>query len=104
MVEVTAKPLLTRYFEQLIELNAEEFIVVGYRKQDIISLESVPITYTHQREQNGIVHALLTIEEHIDDDFMFVFRDNAFRATLEIVADRQQGDCADATFLVEEVP
>jgi glucose-1-phosphate thymidylyltransferase len=110
MVEVADKPLLTHCFEQLIDLDADELIVVvGYRKQDIIShygdeFEGVPITYAHQREQNGLAHALLTVEEHIDDDFMLILGDNIFRANLEDVVNRQQEDRADAAFLVEEVP
>jgi glucose-1-phosphate thymidylyltransferase len=110
MVEVAGKPLLTHCFEQLIDLDADELIVVvGYRKQDIIShygdeFEGVPITYAHQREQDGLAHALLTVEEHIDDDFMLILGDNIFRANLEDVVNRQQEDRADAAFLVEEVP
>jgi glucose-1-phosphate thymidylyltransferase len=110
MVEVAGKPILTHCFEQLVDLGAEELVVVvGYRKQDIIShygdeFRGVPITYTHQREQNGLAHALLTTEEHIDDDFVLMLGDNVFRANLEDVVNRQQEDRADAAFLVEEVP
>jgi len=110
MVEVDDKPLLTHSFEQLLELGAEELIVVvGYQKQDIIShfgdeFESVPITYTHQREQKGLAHALLTAEEHVEDDFMLMLGDNIFRANLEDVVKRQREQRTDAAFLVEEVP
>ena len=110
MVEVADRPLLTHCFERLVELGADELIVVvGYRKQDVIShygddFEGVPITYSHQREQNGLAHALLTVEEHIDDDFMLILGDNVFDANLADVVDRQQEDRADAAFLVEEVP
>jgi glucose-1-phosphate thymidylyltransferase len=110
MVEVAGKPLLTHCFEQLVELDAEELlVVVGYRKQDIIdhygdSFDGVPITYAHQREQNGLAHALLTVEEHIDDAFMLMLGDNIFRANLQDVCNRQQEQRADAAFLVEEVP
>ncbi len=38
MVEVAGKPILTHCLEQVVELGADEIvIVVGYRKQDIIS-------------------------------------------------------------------
>jgi glucose-1-phosphate thymidylyltransferase len=110
MVEVNGKPLLTHCFEQLIDLNVEELVVVvGYRKQNIIEhyddeFAGVPITYTHQREQKGLAHALLTTEEHIDDDFMLMLGDNVFRANLDDVVRRQREDRADAAFLVEEVP
>jgi len=110
MVEVDGKPILTHCFEQLAELGAEEFVVVvGYRKQDIIShygdeYEGIPITYTHQREQKGLAHALLTTEDHIDDDFVLILGDNVFQANLEDVVNRQRENRADAAFLVEEVP
>jgi len=110
MVEVAGKPILTHCFEQLIELGADELhVVVGYKKQAIIehygdSFESVPITYSHQREQNGLAHALLTVEEQIDDDFMLMLGDNIFQANLEDVVNRQAETRADAAFLVEEVP
>ena len=110
MVEVADKPILTHCFEKLVELGASELlVVVGYRKQDIIEhygdeFEGVPITYAHQREPLGIAHALLTVEEHVDDDFMMMLGDNIFRANLADVVRRQQEDRADAAFLVEEVP
>jgi len=110
MVEVDDKPLLTHCFEQLAELGADEFVVVvGYLKESIIEhygdeFEGIPITYTHQREQNGLAHALLMVEEHIDDDFMLMLGDNIFNANLKDVVRRQREDRADAAFLVEEVP
>ena len=109
MVEVDGKPILTHCFEQLAELGADELVVVvGYLKQNIIEhygdkFKDIPITYAHQREQNGLAHALMTVEEHIDDDFVLMFGDNIFQANLEDVVRRQQEDRADAAFLVEEV-
>jgi glucose-1-phosphate thymidylyltransferase len=110
MVEIAGKPILTRCFEQLVDLGVNELIVVvGYRKQDIIShygdeFRGVPITYMHQREQRGLAHALLTAENHVDDDFVLMLGDNVFEANLRNVIDRQAEDRADAAFLVEEVP
>ena len=38
MVEVEGKPILTHCLEQLVSLGADELVVVvGYRKEDIIS-------------------------------------------------------------------
>ncbi len=110
MVEVDDKPILTHCLEQLAELGTDEFvIVVGYMKESIIDhygdeFEGIPITYTHQREQKGLAHALLSVEEHIDDDFMLMLGDNIFNANLQDVVRRQREDRADAAFLVEEVP
>ncbi|WP_238478835.1 UTP--glucose-1-phosphate uridylyltransferase AglF [Natranaeroarchaeum sulfidigenes] len=110
LVEVNGRPIVTHCFERLAELGAEEFVVVvGYRKEDIIEhygdeWDGIPITYTHQREQKGLAHALLTAEEHIDDDFMLILGDNIFEANLDDVVHRQKESRADAAFLVEEVP
>ncbi len=110
MVEVAGRPILTHCFDQLTELGADELVVVvGYRKQDIIdhygdAYEGTPITYTHQRDQRGLAHALLTVEKHVDGDFMLMLGDNVFRANLQDVVRRQREDRADAAFLVEEVP
>ncbi|WP_435063661.1 UTP--glucose-1-phosphate uridylyltransferase AglF [Halobaculum sp. EA56] len=110
MVEVDGAPILTHCFDNLVDLGASELIVVvGYMKEKIIQhygdeYEGVPITYAHQREQKGLAHALLTVEDHIDDDFMLILGDNVFEANLQDVVRRQAEDRADAAFLVEEVP
>ena len=110
MVEVDGKPILTHCFEQLADLGADEFVVVvGYLKEKIIQhygdeFAGIPITYAHQREQKGLAHALIMVEEHIDGDFMLMLGDNVFQANLEDVVQRHQEDRADAAFLVEEVP
>lgn len=110
MVEVNGKPILTHCFEKLTELSPDEFlVVVGYHKEDIIShygdsFDGIPITYTHQREQLGLAHALVSVEKHIDDDFMLMLGDNIFEANLRDVVGCQRKDHADAAFLVEEVP
>ncbi|PSP73203.1 UTP--glucose-1-phosphate uridylyltransferase [Halobacteriales archaeon QS_3_64_16] len=110
MVEVAGKPLLTHCFEQLSDLGAEELIVVvGHMKEAIIShygdeFDGVPITYAHQREQKGLAHALLTVEEYISDEFMLMLGDNVFEANLADVVSRQHEERADAAFLVEPVP
>jgi len=110
MVVVDGKPILTHCFEQVVELGADELVVVvGYMKERIIQhygdeFQGVPITYTHQREQQGLAHALLTAEEHVDGDFMLMLGDNIFQANLRDVVRRQREDRAEAAFLVEEVP
>ena len=110
MVDVAGKPILSHCFEQVAALGAEELVVVvGYKKEKIIEyygdeFQGLPITYTHQREQRGLAHALLTAEEYVDEDFMLILGDNVFQANLGDVVSRQRADRADAAFLVEEVP
>ena len=109
MVEVDGKPLLTHCFERLADLGVDGIVVVvGYRKEQIIGyygdeFSGIPITYAHQREQNGLAHALLTVEEFVDGDFVLMLGDNVFDANLAAVVDCV-GEGVDAAFLVEEVP
>jgi glucose-1-phosphate thymidylyltransferase len=110
LVEVNDKPLVEHVFDDLIDLDADEFVVVvGHLKEQIMErygdeYRGVPLTYAHQREQMGLAHALLTAEPYIDDDFMLMLGDNIFRGNLGDVVNRQREDRADAAFLVEEVP
>ncbi|WP_336338478.1 UTP--glucose-1-phosphate uridylyltransferase AglF [Haloarcula brevis] len=110
LVEIDGKPLLTYCLDELVSLDAEEFvIVVGYRKEQIIehygnSYDGVPITYVHQEEPAGLAHALLQAEPEVDDDFMLMLGDNVFRGNLETVVQRQREQRVDCAFLVEEVP
>jgi len=110
LVEVNGTPLIEDVFDNLIDAGATELIVVvGYKAEQIIDrygdeYRDVPITYTHQREQLGLAHAILQAEPHVDGDFMLMLGDNVFRGNLGDVASRQKEDRADAAFLVEEVP
>ncbi|MYL15304.1 NTP transferase domain-containing protein [Halorubrum terrestre] len=110
LVEVNGTPLIEDVFDNLIEAGATELIVVvGYKAEQIIDrygdeYRNIPITYTHQREQLGLAHAILHAEPHVDGDFMLMLGDNVFRGNLGDVTNRQREDRADAAFLVEEVP
>jgi glucose-1-phosphate thymidylyltransferase len=110
LVEVNGTPLIEDVFDNLIDSGATDLIVVvGYKAEQIIDrygdeYRDVPITYTHQREQLGLAHAILQAEPHVDGDFMLMLGDNVFRGNLGDVASRQKEDRADAAFLVEEVP
>ncbi|WP_255192166.1 UTP--glucose-1-phosphate uridylyltransferase AglF [Natronobeatus ordinarius] len=110
LVEVDGKPLLEDVFDNLLEIGVTELIVVvGYLKEKIIerygdAYEGVPITYTHQRKQLGLAHAILQAEPHVEDDFVLMLGDNVFRANLGDVINRQNEERADAAFLVEQVP
>jgi glucose-1-phosphate thymidylyltransferase len=110
LVEVDGRPILSHCFDELVDLDAEGFVVVvGYRKDDIIEYygdeyEGVPITYAEQERQLGLADALLCAEEDVEDDFMLMLGDNVFDANLDDVVRRHQESRADAAFLMEEVP
>jgi glucose-1-phosphate thymidylyltransferase len=96
MVEIDDQPLLTHCFDQVIDLGAERLVVVvGYMKEKIIDhygdeYRDVPITYTHQREQLGLAHAILQAEPHVDGAFMLMLGDSVFRGNLGDVASRRK--------------
>ena len=95
LVEVDGTPLIEDLFDNLLAIGATELVVVGYKAEQIIDrygdeYDGVPITYTHQREQLGLAHAILQAEPHIDGDFMLMLGDNVFRGNLGDVANRQQ--------------
>ena len=63
-VEVNVTPLIQDVFDKLIDTGATELLVVGYKAEQIIDqygdeYDDIPITYTHQREQLGLAHAIL---------------------------------------------
>ncbi|WP_227375304.1 sugar phosphate nucleotidyltransferase [Haladaptatus halobius] len=109
LVEVAGKPILTHCFETLVELDAEELIVVvGYegakiRERYEESFAGVPITYARQDEQLGMAHALLRAEPHVRDDFMCLDGDCVIRADLRPLVERQREDGVDAVQHAEEV-
>jgi glucose-1-phosphate thymidylyltransferase len=110
LVEVNGTPILTYCLDKLAELGVGElYIVVGYKKEAIIThygdeYQGIPITYSHQREPLGLAHALLTVEEHINEEFMLMLGDNIFNANLGDAVERISEERADAAFLVEQVP
>lgn len=110
LVEVAGKPILTRCFENALELDAEELVVVvGYEGKQIrerygASFSGVPITYVRQDEQLGMAHALLQAEPYVEGDFMCFDGDCVIRADLHPLVTRQREAGVDAVQQVEEVP
>ncbi|MCU4801713.1 sugar phosphate nucleotidyltransferase [Halobacteria archaeon HArc-gm2] len=110
LVEVDGKPLVEYCFDDLVDLDVTEFVVVvGEMKGEIIerygeSYEDVPITYAKQDEQLGLADALLQAEPHIEDDFVLMLADDVFQANLGDVVHRQGEDRTDAGLLIEKVP
>jgi glucose-1-phosphate thymidylyltransferase len=98
LVEVNGTPMVEDVFDNLIDAGATELVVVvGYKAEQIIDrygdeYRDVPITYTHQREQLGLAHAILQAEPHVDGDLMLMLGDNVFRGNLPDVTNRQQED------------
>lgn len=82
MVEVMGRPLIRYSLDCAVKNNVSEIvIVVGYKKEDIISAlgngyAGKPIKYVIQEEQRGLVHAIECAKETIGkEDFMLLLGD-----------------------------
>jgi dTDP-glucose pyrophosphorylase len=62
----------------------------------------VPGTYTHQRDQLGLVHATLQAEPYVDDDFIMC--DDIIHGNLDDITGRQQEERTDATLPLRKSP
>ncbi|SIQ67765.1 glucose-1-phosphate thymidylyltransferase [Haladaptatus litoreus] len=109
LVEVADTPILTRCFETVVELDADELVVViGYEGEKIRerygdSFSGVPITYVRQDEQLGMAHALLQAEPHVEGSFMCIDGDCIIQSDLRPLVERQREDGVDAVQEVEFV-
>ncbi len=109
LVEVAGKPILTRCFETLVELGADELLVIiGYEGAQIrdhygASFSGVPITYAWQDKQQGMAHALLQAEPHVEGDFMCMDGDCVIQSDLRPLVERQREEGVDAVQQVERV-
>ena len=110
LLKVGGKPILTHCFEQLVGLDVEEVVVVvGYEGEQILErygeeFRGVSVTYAHQREREGMAHALLEAEEHVDGPFVLMDGDSVVRCNLRKLIERQRDGEVDGTVLVHEVP
>lgn len=109
LVEVAGKPLLTYVFETLVDLDVTELVVItGYRGEQIREyygeqFAGVPVTYERQETRDGLARALLQVEPHIDEDFLWLHGDNVLRANTDAVVERHRETDAAVTTLTEEV-
>jgi glucose-1-phosphate thymidylyltransferase len=109
LIEVAGKAILTHCFERLVELGADELlVVVGYEGDRIVehygeAFEGTPMTYVEQEERRGLAHAIALTEPHVDGPFFTMNGDNVIRGNLEDVADRFREEGVDGVLLVDEV-
>lgn len=107
LVEVGGKPLMQYALESVIEAGAKELvIVIGYRGEAVIdrfgdAFDGVPITYVHQRERQGLAHAIELAKSHVDGQFMVHNGDNIIHADLGRVIDEASAHAG--AMLVDEV-
>lgn len=71
-VPLKGKPMLLHVLENLVQSGIKRIvIVVGYKKEDVISLvpsyEDIRIDFANQEEQLGTAHAVLCTEEALGD-------------------------------------
>ncbi|MEM4781710.1 MAG: sugar phosphate nucleotidyltransferase [Halalkalicoccus sp.] len=81
MLPAADKPILAYVFDALIEAGVSDItVVVGYGRTRVQghfgpTYRNVPLTYVRQRKQLGTGHALLAIEERLDEPFLVVYGD-----------------------------
>lgn len=109
MLEVGGEPILTRCLRTLVGLGAERLIVVvGYRAEIVTehygdSFAGVPLEYVHQKEREGMAHALLAAADSIENDLLMIDGDNVFDCDLSPLVDRHRDSAVDGTVLLERV-
>ena len=108
LLEVAGKPILSRCFDRLCEVDVEEIVVVvGYLGDQVVdyygdAYRGTPIRYVRQHERKGLAHAIAQAEDVVDGDFLVVNGDNVLGTDLEAVLETQRRPDVDAALLVEE--
>ena len=109
LLEVAGQPLLSHVFETLRASGVEKLVVVvGYRASEILerygeSFEGIPITYVHQRDRQGLGHAVGRAAPHVDGPFVVLNGDNVVAGDLREPIAAQAQDGVDAVVAVERV-
>lgn len=109
LVEIAGRPLLAYVFDRAIEAGADELVVViGYEGAQIVehfgdSFRGTPITYVHQRERQGLAHAVLQAEPHVTGAFLVINGDNVFAESLQPAVAALDRDGVDGVIAVEDV-
>ena len=109
LLEVGGEPLLAWCVRAVVDAGVEAItIVVGYRGEEIVDrfgddVEGVPITYAHQREREGLAHAVLAAEAHVEGDVLAVNGDNVFDGDLSDLVERHRESDVDGTVLLDRV-
>jgi len=83
LLKIVNKTILEHNLEQLNGLVDEAIIVVGYKKEMIMSkvkkkYNNIKITYVEQKEQLGTGHALMQAEKFVKDKFILMNGDDLF--------------------------
>lgn len=110
LLDVGGRPILTRCFEQLVDLGVTELIVVvGYEGERIRerygeSFSGVPISYARQAKREGMAHALLAAADSLDEPFVLMDGDGVVSCDLQRLVERQRESEVDGTILVDSIP
>ncbi|WP_445476344.1 sugar phosphate nucleotidyltransferase [Methanococcoides methylutens] len=88
MVYIAGKPVIGHILDRMIDLEPEEIIlVVGYRKEQIISYvdsnysDIFKITYVEQNHQLGLGHSIYVAKDAVEDSsIMITLGDMIFKA------------------------
>ena len=78
MIKLFEKPLIEYNLDHAVEAGVSEIIIiVGYKKEDIIKhigkqYKGIKVSYVVQKQQKGLVHAIETAKDAINDSDFFL--------------------------------
>lgn len=107
LVEVAERPLIEYALGSLVALGVDELVVViGYRGEAIVeylddTVKEIPVTYVHQRERNGLAHAIELAMSTVDGPVVVHNADNIFAGSLAPAVEPVIEGDADGTVVVE---
>lgn len=84
LVEVNGKRLLSYSLDNLLDLGIDRAVIVVGRYKDWIEdvygdhYHGIGLTYAVQEEPRGLVNAILSAKEYIDDDFLLQLSDELY--------------------------
>lgn len=107
MLPVANKPLIEHIINAVVKNGIQELIlVVGYKKERIMDYFGdglsfgVKISYIFQDVQLGTAHAVKSVRDHVNDDFLVLNGDNLIDAGT--ITDLLSGKKGDVTLLAVE--
>ncbi|WP_255168470.1 sugar phosphate nucleotidyltransferase [Natrononativus amylolyticus] len=113
LLEVGGEPLVAHCLRAVVDAGVERIgLVVGYRSELIVdefgdAFEGVPIVYAHQRDREGLAHAVLrgvdTLGADSLESVLTVNGDNVFDCDLLPLVETHRDPGVDGTVLLDRV-
>jgi bifunctional UDP-N-acetylglucosamine pyrophosphorylase/glucosamine-1-phosphate N-acetyltransferase len=90
LIEIAGKSMIKRIVEQLKEAGIKRIVVVvNYREDDIRAELGTDVEYVRQLPKPGTATAVLSVKEHVDEDFLVVSGDHVLDGNIYTTLVRQ---------------